>query len=312
MNPGQLKPDLRYWLALHQATALSASRLASLVREFGGAAEIFAADAGRLRAAGLPPEAVAQLQTAQESFDLLDEQIYSLSEEAVGVLTLSDDDYPANLRMVADAPIVLFTRGPLIEEDRKAIGIAGSRKASEQGVAVAHAIAVHLAQAGLTIVSGMAQGIDSAAHAGALDAGGRTIGVLGCGIRARLSPQAGKLGRRVINQGALISETLPNARTTVAALFARDRIISGLSLAVVIIEAAAESGTMDTARHARKQKRPIFVVDWGSRDDARAGNRMLIEQGCQPLPASDPQQAAGLVIERLSSAGGPSLQLALF
>jgi len=312
MCPAHLRPDLRYWLALHQIAALAGGALTGLVREFGGAEEIFAADPDRLRAAGLPAEAIAELQRAAEALDLFDDQTYSLSEEGVGVITLADDCYPGNLRMVADAPIILFTRGSLTEGDRKAIGIAGSRKASEQGIAAAHAIAGRLAQAGLTIVSGMAAGIDSAAHAGALDAGGRTIGALGCGIRARLSPQAGKLARRVLQCGALVSETHPNARTTVAALFARDRIISGLSLAVVVIEAAAESGTMDTARHARRQKRPIFVVDWAGRDGAPAGNRMLIDQGCEPLPAADPVQAAGLVIERLSSAGGPSLQLALF
>jgi len=304
--------DLRYWLALHQVGGLAPARSAALVREFGSPAEVFAADSERLRAFGLSAEAVEQIRQADESFDLLDDELYSLSEEGISLLTLTDEAYPANLRMIADPPIILFARGSLLEGDRRAIGIAGSRKASEQGLAFAHELAGCLALAGLTIVSGMAPGIDSAAHEGALDAGGRTMGVLGCGIRARLAPQAAKLARRVLESGALLSETHPNARTAVAALFARDRIISGLSLAVVIAEAALESGTMDTARHARKQDRPLFVADWPGEGEGTAGNRRLIEQACEPLPASDPQRAANLVIERLSSAGGPSLQLALF
>jgi DNA processing protein len=307
-----MRSDLRYWLALHRVGGLAPARSAALVREFGSPAEVFAADSERLRAFGLSAEAVEQISQADESLDLLDDELYSLSEEGISILTLTEDAYPANLRMVADPPIILFARGSLLEGDRRAVGIAGSRKASEQGLAFAHAVAGHLARAGLTIVSGMAQGIDSAAHEGALDAGARTVGVLGCGMRARLAPQAAQLAHRVLESGALLSETHPNARTAVAALFARDRIISGLSLAVVIVEAALESGTMDTARHARKQNRPLFVADWPEEGEGTAGNRGLIEQGCESLPASDPQRAAHLVIERLSSAGGPSLQLALF
>jgi DNA processing protein len=307
-----MRSDLRYWLALHRVGGLAPARSAALVREFGSPAEVFAADSERLRAFGLSAEAIEQISQADESLDLLDDELYSLSEEGISILTLTDEAYPANLRMIADPPIILFARRSLLEGDRRAIGIAGSRKASEQGLAFAHAVAGHLAQAGLTIVSGMAPGIDSAAHEGALDAGARTVGVLGCGIRARLPPQAAQLARRVLESGALLSETHPNARTTVAALFARDRIISGLSLAVVIVEAALESGTMDTARHARKQNRPLFVADWPEEGEGTAGNRRLIEQGSESLPACDPQRAANLVIERLSSAGGPSLQLALF
>jgi len=304
-----MNPHAKYWLGLTLLQDLPLPSLHRLLREFGSAEEIFSADPDKLLAAGLNQRSVEQLREIEESLDVIEQQACDLAEEGIAILTLADEDYPANLRSIDDAPPVLFCRGALLAQDRRGVAIAGSRQASEAGLVRAREVALSLGRAGVTVVSGMAAGIDSAAHEGALDAGARTIGVLGCGIRARLVGRQKNLADRVVESGALLSETQPNARTTVPALFARDRIVSGLSLAVVIIEAAAESGTMDTARHARKQGRPIFVVDWGGNDDATAGNRRLIQQGSTALPEGD---AAEFIMTSLSSPSSPSPQLTLF
>jgi len=318
-----MNPHAKYWLGLTLLQDLPLPSLHRLLREFGSAEEIFSADPDKLLAAGLNQRSVEQLREIEESLDVIEGQISDLTDEGIAILTLADDEYPANLRSIDDAPPVLFCRGTLLAEDRRAahsgdpeglpsgwprrgVAIAGSRQASEAGLARAREVATSLGRAGVTVVSGMAAGIDSAAHEGALDAGARTIGVLGCGIRARLVGRQKNLAERVVESGALLSETQPNARTTVPALFARDRIVSGLSLAVVIIEAAAESGTMDTARHARKQGRPIFVVDWGGGDEATAGNRRLIQQGATVLPEGEGAEFI------MASPSSPSTQLTLF
>lgn len=304
-----MNPHAKYWLGLTLLQDIPAAVLHRLLREFETAEEIFSADADALARAGLHQRSIEQLREIEGSLDLIEDQILDLTEEGVRILTLADDDYPTNLRAIDDPPPVLFCRGSLVAEDRRGVAIAGSRKASEAGLARAREVAASLGKAGVTVVSGMAAGIDSAAHEGALDAGGRTIGVLGCGIRARLVGRQASIADRTVKSGALLSETQPNARTSVPALFARDRIVSGLSLAVVIIEAALDSGTMDTARYAARQGRPMFVVDWGDDSDAHAGNRRLIQQGAAVLP---PGEGAEFIMRALSRPSSPSPQMTLF
>jgi DNA processing protein len=187
-------------------------------------------------------------------------ELLSLEDEGISMLVWDDEDYPANLRAAADAPPLLFVRGTVLPEDARAVAIVGTRTPSSRGLENAHITAAALAVRGLTVISGLALGVDTAAHTGTLEAGGRTLAVLGSGLRAIHPRSNAELAERIAVSGALLSELHPNTPVRGSQLMARDRIISGLSRAVVVVEARLESGSLDTARHAREQERPLFAI----------------------------------------------------
>jgi len=231
------------------------------------------------------------MQDGLQNMELLEERLYALEEEGVDVLTLANEAYPANLRAIDNAPAILYMRGRVQSCDREAVAIVGSRDAMPEATNFAHALAGALVEAGVTVVSGLALGIDGAAHAGALEAGGRTIGVLGSGIRVIFPREHGEMALQMVESGAVLSELVPNAQPSGANLMARDRIVSGLSRGVVVVQAAQKSGTMDTARRAQKQGRPIFAVDWPGNDDWTAGNRALLRGEAHAL---DPEASTDI------------------
>jgi DNA processing protein len=209
------------------------------------------------------------------------ENLEALAEAGIDVLSWDDDSYPANLLTVSDAPPLLFVRGALLPADSNAVAIVGTREPSAASAALADKLGCELAQRGLTIVSGLALGIDTAAHTGALEAQrGRTLAVLGSGINAIFPRENIELAEHIAQRGALLSELRPNTPASGPSLMARDRIVSGLSRAVIIIEAQERSGTMDTARRAQAQSRLLIAVP-GS-----PGSDVLLRQGALRL---DPQ-----------------------
>jgi DNA processing protein len=207
--------------------------------------------------------------------------LYSLSEEGVAVLTLDDDAYPALLKQIGDAPPVLFVRGAFAKSDARAVAIVGTREPTERGVRIAHDLAHGLSARGFSIVSGLARGIDTAVHRGALDAKGRTLVVLGSGIRVIHPRENASLADEIANgRGALLSELHPSAPPSGPNLMARDRVTSGLARGVIVVEAAKASGSLDTAKRASKQKRRVFAVRGGG-----AGADELIDAGALALDA---------------------------
>lgn len=202
--------------------------------------------------------------------------------QGIALIGWDSPAYPANLRRLPDSPPLLFVQGSLLPSDETATAVVGTRRPTAQGRAAAGAIAGELARRGITIVSGMARGIDSLAHRAAVCAGGRTLAVLGVGLlRAGELPTAGLLPD-ILDHGALISELPPDAGVLRQNLVARNRLISGMSRAVIVVETGAEGGSMYAARFARRQGRALWAVP-GS-----AGCDQLLGEGAHPL---DPREA---------------------
>lgn len=271
-----------HWLALSTIPGIGGATARRLVERFGSLEAAWDASDEELRQVPrITPEVVACLRAI--SLDALEVELAALAEEGLDVVMWDDPGYPANLRHLGDAPPLLFVRGNLRPTDVQAVAIVGTRQPTPQGAAFAEKLAHGLAERGLTIVSGLALGIDTAAHRGALQAaGGRTLAVLGSGLRAIHPRENISLADAITHQGALLSELHPDAPPRGPNLMARDRIMSGLSRAVVVVEAGEKSGSLDTAAKARRQGRLLLAVP-GS-----PGTQALLAMGAEPL---DPQAA---------------------
>jgi len=216
---------------------------------------------------------------------------------------ISDEEYPGILRNIHDPPESFYIKGEILPEDDIAIGIVGSRRATIYGVQTCEKLAYELASRGITIVSGMARGIDSAAHRGALKAGGRTIAVLGCGINIVYPPENKLLADKIQKQGAVISEFAPDTEPFSFNFPKRNRIISGLSLGVVVIEAAQKSGALITASCALEQNREVFAVPGKVNSATSFGTHKLIKEGAKLVgSAEDIIEELNITIERNSEA----------
>ncbi|MEX2027912.1 MAG: DNA-processing protein DprA [Candidatus Curtissbacteria bacterium] len=215
----------------------------------------------------------------------VDPQVYlaTVYERGIKVVSLNDRDYPANLRSVSDAPAVLYFRGEILPQDDLAIGVVGARFATVYGRQVTEKLVFDLVNQGLTIVSGLARGIDSMAHRTALEAGGRTIAVLGCGVDLIYPPENKNLAEQITKNGAIVSE-FPLGFPSVPSNFpARNRIISGLSLGVLVTEAAIDSGSLITAGQAAEQGREVFAVPGPINSKMSAGANNLLKEGVHPV-----------------------------
>lgn len=257
-----------HWLALTHVPGLGGATLRRLLERFGSVEALPGADPEELaRVPRLRGETIAALQNLD--LDEAARKLSALTEAGVTLLTWDDPDYPTSLHDLSDPPPVLFVRGTLLPQDARGVAIVGSRQASEEGVETAHRLAEGLAAAGLTVVSGLALGIDTAAHRGALTAdGGRTVGVLGSGI-LRVHPRRNApLAERIAVRGAVLSERRPDTPPQGRFLMARDRIVAALSRTVIVVEAGAKSGSLDTAHRARKLGRPVLACPGSPGTDA--------------------------------------------
>jgi DNA processing protein len=279
-----------HWLALSMVSGIGGATLRRLIEEFGDIEAVFEASSQDLIQVPRVTPAIAERIKAI-SLPQIEDELLSLYEEGLAVLTLEDDDYPANLCPLSDAPAVLFVRGELLPDDEQAVAIVGTRQPREASLTLAETLGRELARHGLAVVSGLALGIDTAAHRGALAAGeGRTLAVLGSGLRVIHPRENVELSEEIAARGALLSELHPNTPPRARQLMARDRIISGLARAVIVVEAGENSGSLDTATRGRKQGRLIFAVG-GS-----PGTEQLLSEGAISLPAD----TAALDFEELS------------
>ena len=272
--------DKTYWVALALTVGIGPKTFANLIDAFGSPRDVFHASHEDLRAIPRVADEIA-IAIRSTDFDRIEQELYSLSEEGVAVLTLDDDAYPALLKQIGDAPPVLFVRGALDQADARAVAVVGTREPTEHSLRLAHDLARGLSERGFTIVSGLARGIDTAAHRGALDASGRTLAVLGSGIRVIHPHENVTMADEIANgRGAVLSEFHPSAPPSGPNLMARDRITSGLARGVIVVEAAKGSGSLDTAKRAAKQKRRVFAVRGGG-----AGTDELLDAGAFALDA---------------------------
>ncbi|HXT58303.1 MAG TPA: DNA-processing protein DprA [Pirellulales bacterium] len=267
--------ELADTLLLSMVSGVGPKLRQALVERFGDPTAALAAAPSELRAVpGIGPKLTTAILRARQEIDVAAE-IERCRQNQVAIVTHRDPAYPRALAEIHDPPGVLFVRGTIEPGDALAIALVGSRHATHYGLEQAERLAASLSRAGLTIVSGLARGIDAAAHRGALAAGGRTLAVLGSGVLNIYPPEHDKLALEVIARGAVISESPVRAAPLSGAFPQRNRLISGMSLGVIVVEAALQSGALITARHAMEQGREVFAVP------GRVDNRM--SRGCHQL-----------------------------
>ncbi len=255
-------------------------RLSLLEQHFGSLREAWTAPLAEVRRAGLDPAAVRAITRWRDAVSP-DEEMEKLDRAGVSVLTSNEEAYPARLREIYDYPPVLYRRGELRPEDEYAVAVVGTRRATVYGKQVTSELAAELAAAGITIVSGLARGVDTIAHRAALDAGGRTIAVFACGLDMIYPPENERLARDIVTCGACVSEYPLGMRPRAENFPRRNRILSGLSLGVLVTEAAEDSGAMITARFAVEQNREVFAVPGSVLSPASRGTNRLIQDGAK-------------------------------
>ncbi len=214
-------------------------------------------------------------------------QVQYLEKHEVRILVLGDNSYPSNLRDIPDPPAMLFVRGELRDTDKFGVGMVGSRHATPYGKSIAEKLARELSSRGLTIISGGAVGIDSACHRGATESGGRTIAFLGCGLDVDYPRENRALFEKILENGALVSEYPLGAQPEGWRFPLRNRLISGLSMGVMVVEAPWQSGALITARFALEQGRPVMTVPGNIDRPSSAGSNELLKDGAIPITESD-------------------------
>ncbi len=299
-QPELLQEETTAALCLNLVPGIGPRVFADLVEAFGSPANVLAAAPAQLREVpGVGATLVKAIVMARETSNV-QEQMEICRQHEIKILANGETGYPEPLREIFDPPTILFCQGNLIPADNIAIAIVGSRHATNYGIKVAENLARGLSMAGVTIVSGLARGIDAAAHRGALQAGGRTIAVLGGGLLKLYPPEHGELAKEVRNQGALVSEALPNSAPKSGSFPRRNRIITGLSLGVIVVEAGDRSGALISARLATEQDREVYAVP--GRIDSRMsrGCHRLIRDGAKLVESIDD------VLEELGPLANPT------
>lgn len=275
-----------YWIGFNYVKGIGPARLRNLLDYFGDIERAWLA----------PPEALAEAGLGSAVLETFVETRKHLSLEAVwdrlqklglSVLTWADEAYPRRLAEIDNPPPVLYLRGELLPEDEWAVAIVGTRRMTVYGRQVTEELARRLAAAGVTVVSGLALGVDGVAHRAALDAGGRTLAVLGSGVDRIYPANHRRLAEDLVARGALISDYPPGTPPEAVNFPPRNRIVSGLSKAVVVVEAGERSGALITATFAAEQGREVFAVPGNIHAPQSQGTNRLIQQGARPL--LDPQ-----------------------
>ncbi len=261
-------------------------RLSSLIAHFGSAAAAWQGRPEELRQAGLGTKTVNRLIEMRQSVDL--EGLWAkISAQGIQILTWSDATYPARLKDIEQPPPVLYVRGEWLPEDDFAVAIVGTRRITAYGRQITDELAAQLAASGLTVISGLARGVDAVAHSAALKAGGRSAAVLGSGVDRIYPPENRGLAAEIMRRGALVSDyplgTAPESNNFPP----RNRIISGLSLATIVVEAGETSGALITAEFAAEQGREVFAVPGSILAPQSKGTNRLIQNGALPLLSAD-------------------------
>jgi len=271
-----------YWVALNLVKGIGAARMRMLLDCFGDPQTAWQASQGELEEAGLSAR-VAELVIQAHQSGQAERTWESIQRQHISVLTWEDPQYPHRLSEIDQPPPVLYLRGAIQSADEFAIAIVGTRRATPYGRQVAGELSQALVQHGISVVSGLARGIDAAAHEAALKHGGRTLAILGSGVDQVYPPEHRRMAEQITTQGAVISDYPPGTAPEAANFPPRNRIISGLSLGVVIIEAGEKSGALITAAFAAEQGRQVFAVPGSLYALQSRGANRLIQEGAHLL-----------------------------
>lgn len=252
----------KYVIALREVAKVGPKGFQQLLLAFGSPENVYQASSEQIsKLPRMSPEKAEQIIKSQEKFDEIEAQIAYLEEEGIGIKTILEDDFPQNLREINDPPPLLYFKGEFPSSESLLVAVVGTHHATYEGIKDATDIGKELANKGAVVVSGLARGIDTGAHLGALAKQGKTYAVLGSGLNKIYPEENLTLAAEVSNNGALLTEYPLNAPVNVGQLMARNRIVVGLSQTVIVVETEDDtSGTMDAASKAVEQGKPVFVV----------------------------------------------------
>lgn len=275
--------DVRaYWVGFNLVKGVGAVRLQALLDFFGNLEIAWQAPADALRAAGLPQKAIENFLVLRNRVNL-EKTWERIDQLGIHVVTWLDDSYPRRLKEIDQPPPVLYLRGELKPEDDCAVAVVGTRAVTAYGRQVADDLGAYLAAHGVTVVSGLARGVDAITHQAALRTGGRTLAVLGSGVDQIYPPEHRKMAEQICECGAVLSDYPPGTQPESTNFPPRNRIISGLSLATVVVEAGVTSGALITATFAAEQGREVFAVPGSILAPQSKGTNRLIQEGARPL-----------------------------
>jgi DNA processing protein len=276
----------QYWVGFNLVKGIGAVRFRALLDRFGSAEQAWKAPLAGLRQAGLSQKLAENVLTARSQVDL-DRLWEKILAQGIQVLTWDSQGYPQRLLQIDQPPPVLYALGSLAPEDDWAVAMVGTRRITPYGRQVAEELAAALARRGVTVVSGLARGVDGVAHQAAVSAGGRTLAVLGSGVDRVYPPEHRRLAESICAHGALLSDYAPGTAPDAGNFPPRNRIISALARAVVVVEAGDESGALITASFAADQGRDVFAVPGSIYGPQSRGTNRLIQQGARPLLSAD-------------------------
>jgi len=307
VNPRMTRTELESWLRLRAIEGVGDQTALSLIRIWRTPGAVLSASRDELIQSGCSPLLADAIRRGPDGHACrsLERELNIIERDRIEVRNLSESVYPARLKMIADPPPLLYITGTLTDQDELAMAIVGARRATAAGRLMTEELSRDLAALGVTVVSGLARGVDAAAHRGALDAKGRTIAVLGCGIDQTYPPEHDRLRRQIEERGAILSEVPVGAPPHRHHFPRRNRIISGLSLGVIVTEAAINSGSLITARLAAEQGREVFAVPGFVKEDTSRGTNALLKEGATLIERAED------VIEAVLPQLEPALRLRL-
>ena len=273
--------ELKYWLAFNYVSGIGPAKIQALLGHYGSLEPAWSATESQLRDIGFDSRTLESLHEARQSLDL-DRYVGQVEASGAQVLTWDSPDYPPLLRQIPAAPPLIFVRGRFEPVDQWAVAVVGTRRLSAYGRLVAHDLVSGLARNGITIVSGLARGIDAVAHRATLEANGRTVAIMACGIDRVYPPEHRDLAHQIVESGGAIVTEFPLGTEPISANFpARNRLISGLSMGVLVVEAGEKSGALITARFALEQDREVFAIPGNINSPVSVGSNRLIQQGAK-------------------------------
>ena len=273
-----------FWFALASVDGVGPMRIKRLLSRFGTIEAIFDAELSEIARVPLfNPLLAARILKARVRVAEFRRHIKWFKSRGIDILCVEEEDYPSQLKEISNAPAILCKKGTLSQVSEKAVAIVGTTTPTDSGILTTLELSTCLTQAGLTVVSGLAEGIDTSAHLGALSASGTTVGVVGSDLLSIYPNEKRELAERICENGALFSEHPFTTQPTPANLVLRNRLISGLSIATIVVEDNENGGAIRTAAFALEQERLVFACNWENRSQLSEGPRKLIQQGAYPI-----------------------------
>jgi DNA processing protein len=272
--------ELQYWVGFNIVPGIGRVKFSQIENFFGKLENAWKAGPADFKQAGLDSNVIKAIETCREQTDL-DAEMEKLERGAVKAYTYHDAEYPARLKEIYDYPPLIYVKGNFLPQDEWCLSVVGTRRATIYGRQVTEEIVADLAQNGITVVSGLARGIDTVAHRRALESGGRTIAIFACGLDTIYPGENTNLARSIIERGALVSEYPLGTKPKPDYFPRRNRIMSGMSLGVLVIEADESSGAIITAHIALEQDREVFAVPGSILSPMSRGTNTLIQEGAK-------------------------------